>query len=235
MSKKAGVDVTKLRLGGTLGLAARLFGRHAATFVPLAFLAYVPIELVAYRVSAGEKDPLQSYITRLQVGSLLHLLIGMVPVILVIRLTANAVDGEPTRFGAVWQAARKRYLSAVPTAVACSLVVSGLMILLVIPGLLGLVYTAFFLQVPVLREDSGFRALKHSKAVVEGRFWRVAGYLLLLDGSKEVMLTLATGAEDLYPGPWLAVLMPAAADVVALYFVVAWTLLYLRLDRTRFD
>lgn len=234
MTAKA-VDVTKLGLGGTLGLAARLFGRHIGTFGPLAFLAYLPIELVAYRVSADETDPVQIYITRLQVGGLLHLLIGMVAVILVVRLTANAVDGAPTSFGAVWRAAGKRYLSAVPTAVACSLVVSGLLVLLVIPGLLGLVYTAFYLQVPVLREDSGFRALKHSKAIVEGRFWSVAGYMLLLDGGKELLLTLAAGMEQVYPAPWLAVVVPAAADVLGLYFVMAWTILYLRLERTRFD
>lgn len=211
------------------GISWRIFVQHFRTVAIAGFGVYLPIEAFMAWVAppvAGIKDQFEI----MQVESLFEILFGTIAAVIVIRLTANAIDREPTSLAEVWKAAKRRYFSSVATTIAMNLVFLGLAILLLIPGLVGAVYMSFYLQVTALREDTGFHALKHSKRVVEGSFWRVTAYAVFFMVAYEGLASLNT----FVPIPWLAVLLGGVGDVVNLYFTMATTVLYLHLDRTRF-
>jgi hypothetical protein len=210
--------------------STRIFIQHLRPIALVGFAIYLPIESLMVAIAPSDVAGLKDQFEIMQVEALFELLLGTVAALVVIRLTANEISGDSTRFGDVWKAAARRYFSTVATTIAMNMVFLGLVFLLVIPGLMGLVYMSFYLQVPALREETGFHALKHSKSVVEGHFWPVAGYSLLFLVSYELLASINT----FVPVPWAAALLGAIGDVVNLYFVVAATVLYVHLDRSRF-
>ena len=76
----------------------------------------------------------------------------------------------------------------------------------------------------------GFHALKHSKGIIEGRFWRVAGYALLFLIGSEGLTSLGSFAAS----PAGTIVLGAIGDMLNLFLVCVATVLYLHLDRTRF-
>src|SRR5688572_8123382 len=182
----------------------------------IGFGIYLPIEVFMSRIAPADVAGFKDQFEVLQVELIFELLFGMMASIFVVRLTANTIDGESTRFGDVWKSAMSRYFSSVATTIASQVVFWGLFVLLVIPGLAGLVYMTFYLQVVVLRKETGFHALKQSKRIVEGRFWRVAGYALFFVVTAELLPWI----DSFAPTPMLAVPIGACVSVVQLFFTI---------------
>jgi hypothetical protein len=67
---------------------------------------------------------------------------------------------------------------AIFTTVLMGILLIGLLLLLIIPGVIAGVYWAFALSVVVFYGKSGFDALNYSKDLVKGRWWTVFSYLL---------------------------------------------------------
>lgn len=235
--------------------SGRIFKKHFGTIAAIGFGIYLPIEAVLAAIvpeATGIKDAFEI----MQVEALFEILLGTVAALVVMRLTANEINRESTRFGEVWKAAVRRYFSTVATTIAMNMVAMGLLFAAApafmaqqaygegplkpvffaligascIPAIMGLNYMSFYMQVPALREETGFHALKHSKSVVEGHFWKVAGYSILFLIGVEVFGSL----NAIVPGAFAATLIGAAGDVVNLFFVMVATVLYLHLDRIRF-
>ncbi len=217
-------------LRDVLGTSARIYGKHFGPIAMVGLAIYLPIEAFMAWIAPASTGGFQSQFEVMEVEGIFDLLFGIIAALIVIRLTANAMDGGSTALADVWRQARRRYFSSVATTVAMNMVLLGLAVILVLPAVAGLVYMLFYLQVPALREETGFHALKHSKAVIEGRFWRVAGYAVLF-GLGDLGLSFL---GDLAPWPALGVALSALGQVLDLYLVVAATVLYLHLDRTRF-
>ena len=69
---------------------------------------------------------------------------------------------------------------AILTGLLAMLIVFGLTLLLIVPGVIWVIYYSFFLFVVALRGLSGKPALDYSKAIVKGQWWRVFGYMLVI-------------------------------------------------------
>jgi uncharacterized membrane protein len=65
------------------------------------------------------------------------------------------------------------------TQLLTALAILGLTLLLVVPGIIFAVYWAFTQQIATLTDKSGRDAMKYSKELVKGRWWKVVGYSLL--------------------------------------------------------
>ena len=145
-------------------------------------------------------------------------------------LTERTVLGERRQLPralAVAFAATPRYL---PVLLLGGLILLGLTLLLVVPGLVQYVYYTFVLQVVVLRQGHGKSALDGSKALVRGRWWRVLGVSLLL-GLPFLLLTLL--------GERLPETVAVTAGILLLtgvfwsFWLICMTLLFLRLESPR--
>jgi hypothetical protein len=213
----------------------RVYRQCFGVIFVIGFLAFLPMEVLAVAFASKETDPFKAYLEDQMITMIPYYIIATVGFVATIRASANALRGEATDLRTVWRATSKRYFSSVATSIAWDLVLNILLFLLVVPALAGAVYTAFSLQVVGLRQESGFYALRHSKALVEGHFWRVAGYVLVLFGGSELMSFGVHMLVDRIPSPWIGVPIATFADVLAQLATVAFTVLYLDLERTRFE
>lgn len=124
-------------------------------------------------------------------------------------------------------AATPRYL---PVLLLALVILLGLSLLLVVPGVVQSVYYVFVMQVVVLRQGRGKGALDHSKALVRGRWWRVLGVNLLLSLPYFLVALLADQLPRTLMVIGVAALLKAAASAFAL---VGMTVLFLDLDSLR--
>ncbi len=145
-------------------------------------------------------------------------------------LAERTVLGERRRLpGALVAAlaATPRYL---PVLLLALVILLGLSLLLVVPGVVQSVYYTFAMQVVVLRQGRGKGALDRSKALVRGRWWRVLGINLLLSLPYFLAALLGDQLPRSLPVATAIVLLKA---VTSAFWLVGMTVLFLDLDSLR--
>ena len=127
----------------------------------------------------------------------------------------KTVNGQSCSLGGSLQMAATRCLPLFGTGFLAGLILMGLSLLLIVPGIIWSVYYAFFIYVVALRNTGGKRALDYSKKLVAGQWWRVA----------EVGLGIALVIA--VPGFLLMVPTSLLLNTSASALIVAGVLLYL--------
>jgi len=150
----------------------------------------------------------------------------------VIFLAESAVKNNNTEisWGLAISKALTRFGSLAITSLLAGLIVIGLSLLLVIPGIIWFVYYTFFAQFVVLRGMRGKAALSSSKALVEGRWWKVFSLNLItilisisLNWGNECLLLLLPKA--------LNIITATCLDILGVGFsTVVMTVFFLNLD-----
>ncbi len=105
-------------------------------------------------------------------------------------------------------------------------------ILLIVPGIILTVFWVFTEAAVILRGKQYMSALDYSYALVQGRWWRVAGYMLSIS---IISLILAIVPDEVLsqfgiPGRLIALIITA---IFAPWFVMAELMLFLHLEQTR--
>ena len=97
------------------------------------------------------------------------------------RSAEEAFDGRPVPgFAAAYGAAVERVPALFATQLLYGLMAGAGFVLCVVPGLWAIVLLAPALPRAVLRDSGPLAALREARALVLGRWWRVAGYLMLV-------------------------------------------------------
>jgi hypothetical protein len=125
-----------------------------------------------------------------------------------------------------------------PAIVGCKflalLIIGFLLCLCVIPGLICMVYYAFYFHAASLRNFSGMAALQRSTELVSGRWWRVLGYSVTLSSPLFVwafgMRWLSVIWPDFDPSYWVADLL---LDFLRTIPMLGLTVFYLHLEARR--
>lgn len=103
---------------------------------------------------------------------------------LTVMALAKLIEESLTGNAITWQTALRAALSRLGaltwTGILAGLILIGLTLLLIVPGIIWSLYYAFFVFVVVLRGLSGKKALDYSKNIVKGQWWRVFLYLLVI-------------------------------------------------------
>jgi hypothetical protein len=80
--------------------SGRIFAKHSGVIAAIGFGIYLPIEAVLAALvpeATGLKDAFEI----MQVEALFEILFGTMAAVVVMRLTANEINGDSTRFGDV--------------------------------------------------------------------------------------------------------------------------------------
>ena len=92
----------------------------------------------------------------------------------------RTIQGQDVAWGDALRHGLSRWPSIFGTSFVAGLILLGLTLLLIIPGVIWSVYYAFYIYVVALRDIGGKEALDYSKNLVEGQWWRVAGIWLVI-------------------------------------------------------
>jgi hypothetical protein len=201
----------------------------------IALIAVLPASLLPllgleeFQFQGIEKNPLVIVLV-----ILLFLLQGIFSLIASMSI-AVIVEKVATKEDVSAIEAIKHALSKLGNGIATSLylliIVFGLTLLLVIPGIIYSNYYIFVLYVVALRNKSGGEALDYSKMLVEGQWWRVFGILLgaaLIFGIIETVISLPLGLIS--NSPYIAIITNAVTLFSNAIFTVMPVVLFLNND-----
>jgi uncharacterized membrane protein len=139
---------------------------------------YIPINIVESFIPSGESGS-SSQRLYFEASWLLRGLFGVIAIIAMAYIVEKAIQGGKI----VWAEALKhgfsRWGSVIVTNILANIILLGLSLLLIVPGIIWYVYYTFYVYVVALRSIGGKTALDYSKNLVKGQWWRVAGISLL--------------------------------------------------------
>ncbi|HEX5559912.1 MAG TPA: hypothetical protein VFX13_20035 [Gaiellales bacterium] len=158
-----------LDVGRALDLALLIYRRHFVTLVVAMGVAVVPLGLLTITPSPWGV-----------IGALLQTIVlaGITPGVATLVVSDARSGAEPT-VSAVWGRLAPM-LAGLVLSVGLAYVLAALsMILLFVPFLLFVVWWQFTGQVVVVERRTFLAAMRRSRHLVQGSYWRVAGYLIL--------------------------------------------------------
>jgi hypothetical protein len=168
--------------------------------VPPSFLSALlrpPVENVQEAADAVIAAPQAGWLISVAGFGIVNAFLGLMAAMAVYHLTVNALAGTPEAAPNAVRKAFSKWLPAVHTGVLEFIIVSLLFLALVIPGIIWSVYYTFAFCAVMLRDYRGMPALDYSKSMVEGRWMRVFGVLLLLgltSGLAQFLMNMIVGA-----------------------------------------
>lgn len=124
------------------------------------------------------------------------------------------------------------------TSILQGICLLGLFILLIIPGLIFAVFWYFTLYIVVYYGKTGMGAMKESKSIVTGRWWKTLWYMLLIGIISAlaigVIVALISALVGMLGDPVIASgITQLISYIMQLLILVVMTVFFLRRDKTR--
>jgi hypothetical protein len=159
-----------------------LFARHFLLFVSLTSLIVAPVAiLVAASWTGGVSYASDDGISVVAlVGTVVYL--GLMPVLVTalhVVVVRNIGDGRVPTIAEALRSAAPRFPHAIVALVVYTVLVVGGTALLVVPGIWVFVAGYFVAQVAVVERRGPLDAFRRSSELVDDRWWRTAGTLIL--------------------------------------------------------
>jgi uncharacterized membrane protein len=107
-------------------------------------------------------------------------------------------------------------------------------LLLIVPGIIWGLYYSLFIYVVALRGLSGKQALDYSKAIVKGQWWRVFGYLLVINLLEAVAGVIVVALFWFTPdNKMLSIASDTLTDLISALFLTMTIVFFLNNDSMR--
>ncbi|MEZ4734405.1 MAG: hypothetical protein R3E79_45520 [Caldilineaceae bacterium] len=212
----------------------RLYNANLTNILGVVLCVYIPINLVLALLPADvrllEDSPqgVQLYNNLVQ---LLEFFIGIIATMGIAAIVEKAVHGETLSWDAALRHGLARWPSAIGTGLLTGLILLGLTLLLIIPGLIWSIYYAFWIYVVALRDMGGRTALRYSKSLVQGQWWRVFGAFFVIGlVGLVVVLTVTFLLHLIASNPLADFIINTVVNVIGAFFLVVTVLFFLNTD-----
>jgi hypothetical protein len=237
-----GVDLTRRReLGELVEETWRLFTSNLGLFLPIAIVIIVPVDLLVLGVGYGElwdrydaSPPAGQQVT----AAVLRYLVFQ-PLVTAAHIAAVMALGRGERPTPWWSIARgmERWGAVLAVIILAALAVFAGFIALIVPGIYLGVALYFSAQAVVAEDRSPIDALRRSRELVSGQWWRVFGigivFSVMIGVVGGLIGLLFRGLGEGADSQALALLGGMVADVFTIAFTaLAATLVFFDL-RTR--
>ncbi len=237
MTTEHGIYLTRYGLGKLMALGWEQYRKHFASILPIFLIVYIPINIglsfvpVDYLIEAHGLRGFRIYMKLIQ---LTEFLIGVVATMSLARLIEASLMGQPITWNQALCHALSRWLASIGTGFLAGLIVLGMFLLLIVPGIIWSLYYSLFVYVVALRRLSGKSALDYSKSIVKGQWWRVLGYLFVIELIGAVAC-LAVAAPFFFTpdNSILDIASDTLVDIVSALFLCMTTVFFLNNDRMR--
>lgn len=143
-------------------------------FVPFSFLNILFAENISLETNSATVVSVLLAILLL----LVQFIIGLISAMSIAVIMEKVVENQTISLLEAVKFSVSKCWRAFTTSLLASLIVMGLTILLVIPGVIYWTYYIFVLYAVALRDKHGKEALNYSKILVVGQWWRVFGVLM---------------------------------------------------------
>ncbi|MBN2567375.1 hypothetical protein JXB02_04810 [Candidatus Woesearchaeota archaeon] len=230
----------RMRVGEMIRLAWEPFMANLNTILIIIAVFYLPLHMLGlvFNLMFGTPEPgIVPGFAGASAGVAIALafirLLGTIAIMLAVH---SHLKGKDITWTEALNRAFPRYWSALGTGVMAAVFIIGLLLLLIVPGIIFAVFWMFILYLVVLRDKVGRAALRASRALVQGRWWRTLGYALVIGlFSVAVMVIIAIPLSVMFflaPQPILTFVIDVLAEAVAAYTGIVSLILFLNWEAT---
>ena len=177
------IAITQYGLGKTISAGWNFFWSNIRDIVPIFLIVYIPVNIALSFVPVDyliETHGLRGFKMYMKIVQLTEFLIGVLATMSLAKVIESSVFGRPVTWQEAIRHALSRWGASIGTGFLAGLIILGMTLLLIIPGMIWSLYYYFVIFVVALRGLSGKEALDYSKGLVKGQWWRVFGYLLII-------------------------------------------------------
>jgi uncharacterized membrane protein len=232
-------DITTrvLSVGDLVGGAWAVFRSRFRAILLITLAVYIPVNILLAFVPVDQlvdEYGIRGFRIYMQIMRILEGFIGVVATMATAVVVDAAIRNETVSPGAALRAAVSRWLSVIGTSILARLILIGLTLLLIVPGIIWAVYYSFIVYVVILRGLGGKKALDYSKSLVKGRWWRILGISVVLWFLGTIVALLPVLPFFVLPDhAVLGILSDTLVDLVSSFFLVAYTIFFLNMDGVR--
>lgn len=225
---------TQMGLGELLSSSWNLWTKHFQPILIITLVVYIPINIVLYFAPNPEAN-VEGIRQYLRAAQILELFIGIISTMAVAHIVYQSIEHKKEiSFIEALQKSFSRYISALGTQLLMGIFLVLLLLLLIVPSIYFAVLWSFALYAVIFKDKVFKSALDDSYAIVKGRWWFTFGRFLAI-GLIAVTVGFSVGLVSwLFPNTIVfTVITDTFIDVIASYFLVVQTVLYLNMDATR--
>jgi hypothetical protein len=182
----ADIQTKPFGLGDIFRTAWMLIKSQYRTFLAVCLFIYIPVMVLVQLINvqlihfpASSAEAAQS-IARFN-QNLQYLIANLFGIFVIAGLpyfVERTLQGSPPTWSKVLRFGATHWLSYFGTGIVAGIVIGLWSLLLIIPGIIFYVFYSFWGIALVLRDNSGYDALKYSKSLVEGHWWKTFGISL---------------------------------------------------------
>jgi hypothetical protein len=169
--------VKELKLGELMGQGWEIYKANFKLFLGIIAIIYIPINLILnLLMPAGEIQTFQSVRLYANLVQILDLVLGIVATMAIAYAVHQIIKKKKTP--KLWESLKNSLLvwdKGILTSILAGLIIIGLLLLFIVPGVIYSVYYTFFLYLIIIKKLKYKKALDYSKSLVKGRWWRVLG------------------------------------------------------------
>lgn len=234
---KTRITTQRLSVGGILSEGWRLYRASFSRILPVILLVSFPKNVMLALIpfdSLAQNYGLRVLQLQQTSARLLELLIGSIATMAIAYLIEGAIRGQ----GVTWQESLRhgltRWASAIGTGLLAGIIVLGLTLLLIVPGIVWSQYYAFGAYVVALRGIGGKAALDYSKKLVKGQWWRVVGIELAISIPVSLaVLVIGLVFAFVSSSRVVDIISYTIADILGVLYTIVLLVLFLNTDYLR--
>lgn len=231
------IATTQYGLGLTISTGWSIFWKNIRSILPIFLIVYVPINVGLSFVPVDyliETHGLRGFKMYMKIIQLTEFFIGVVATMSLAKLVESLVFGKPITWRQALSHAFSRWGAAIGTGFLGGVIILGMTLLLIVPGIIWSLYYYFFVFVVALRGLSGKEALDYSKGVVKGQWWRVCGYMFVIGLLGALASVVVVGPLFFTPEiRILDIISDTLCDITSALFLCMTTVFFLNNDYLR--
>ena len=182
LSIQAEVTGGKLEIDRLIAIGWDMYRRNFRSILPIVLIIGIPLDLIRSLIPASEtamSASAQGMGPFTTFSVVMDMLFRHISFMALFLLVESSLAGNPPSWSDAFRHALTRWGASIGTMLLAGLIVTGMTLLLVVPGIIWGVYYIFFLMAVSVRGMSGKAALDFSKGLVKGQWWRVCGFHLI--------------------------------------------------------
>jgi hypothetical protein len=227
----------RIGVGEILSMGWDIFISQFKPILFITLIIYIPINIILYFFNVSDWADFRRYMNVIKIlegffGILATM--GIAYIVQKATLTKEELtreEDEEISWGESLSKAFSCWGSCVGTNILGGIIIFGLMLLLIVPGIIWALYYSFAIQVVTLKGLSGKEALNYSKSLVKGQWWRVFGIFFLLNFIN-ILIAVGVGFISGLLPDIVGILTDTIIDIIGAYFTVATTVFFLNNDST---
>jgi hypothetical protein len=211
--------------------------------VVIILVVYIPINIILRLVQPevmpeGGEFTWESLEVYWRIIQVLEALIGVLAVMAITWIVFQRVSGnnDEIDFKDALGKAFSKWGVAVGTSILAGVMLMGLYLLFIVPGIIFSVFWVFVIEVVIVKDLSFKKALDYSKSVVKGRWWKTIWYSIVLSLFSAVIIFI--GALPFLFTPdnfFFNIIGDTWVDVIASFFIVIWAVMFLSFDASKLN